>query len=65
VSRRALAVTGASAVAAVAATAAWWYTDSAPYPYAQRKLLDLPLPSLTNRRLDALLGYGGGSGCWR
>src|SRR3984893_3006421 len=56
VSRRSLAVAGASAVAAAAATAAWWYTDSAPYPYAQRKILDLPLPFLTNRRLDALLG---------
>ena len=54
-SRRALAVAGASAAAAAAA-AAWWYTDSAPYPYAQRRLLDLPLPFLTNRRLDALLG---------
>jgi ubiquinone/menaquinone biosynthesis C-methylase UbiE len=55
VSRRSLAVAGASAAAAAAA-AAWWYTDSAPYPYAQRRLLDLPLPFLTNRRLDALLG---------
>ena len=54
-SRRSLAVAGASAAAAAAA-AAWWYTDSAPYPYAQRKILDLPLPFLTNRRLDALLG---------
>src|ERR1700727_822871 len=55
--RRALAVGGASAAAAAAAaTAAWWYADSAPYPYAQRKILDLPLPFLTNRRLDALLG---------
>jgi ubiquinone/menaquinone biosynthesis C-methylase UbiE len=44
----------AGAATAVAA-AAWWYTDSAPYPYAQRWLLDLPLPFLTNRRLDALL----------
>jgi hypothetical protein len=26
-----------------------------PYPYAQHWLLDLPLPFLTNRRLDALL----------
>jgi len=52
---RARVIAGASAVA-VAATAAWWYTDSAPYPYAQRKILDLPLPFLTNRRLDALLG---------
>jgi ubiquinone/menaquinone biosynthesis C-methylase UbiE len=56
VSRRPLAVAGASVAAAAAATAAWWYTDSAPYPYAQRKILDLPLPFLTNRRLDALLG---------
>jgi len=53
VSRRALAIAGASAAAAAAA---WWYTDSAPYPYAQRAILDLPLPFLTNRRLDALLG---------
>ena len=52
-SRRALAAAGAAAAAA--ATAAWWYTDSAPYPYAQRRILDLPLPMLTNRRLDALL----------
>jgi ubiquinone/menaquinone biosynthesis C-methylase UbiE len=43
------------AAAAAAAAAAWWWTDSAPYPYAQRWLLDLPLPFLTNRRLDALL----------
>jgi ubiquinone/menaquinone biosynthesis C-methylase UbiE len=55
VNRRALAVAGASAAAAVTATAAWWCTDSAPYPYAQRRILDLPLPFLTNRRLDALL----------
>jgi ubiquinone/menaquinone biosynthesis C-methylase UbiE len=54
VSRRSLAVAGVSAAAAAAA-AAWWYTDSAPYPYAQRKILDLPLPFLTNRRLDSLL----------
>jgi ubiquinone/menaquinone biosynthesis C-methylase UbiE len=44
------------AAATAAAMAAWWWTDSAPYPYAQRWLLDLPLPFLTNRRLDALLG---------
>jgi len=43
-------------IAAAAAAAAWWLTDSAPYPYAHRALLDLPLPFLTNRRLDALLG---------
>ncbi|HXT89882.1 MAG TPA: class I SAM-dependent methyltransferase [Trebonia sp.] len=54
--RRTLATAGVAVGAAVAAAAAWWYTDSAPYPYAQRKILDLPLPFLTNRRLDALLG---------
>lgn len=46
----------AGAGIAAAAVAAWWLTDSAPYPYAQRAMLDLPLPFLTNRRLDALLG---------
>jgi ubiquinone/menaquinone biosynthesis C-methylase UbiE len=40
---------------AVVAAAGWWWTDAAPYPYAQHWLLDLPLPFLTNRRLDALL----------
>ena len=54
--RRTLATAGAAVGAAVAATAAWWCADSAPYPYAQRKILDLSLPFLTNRRLDALLG---------
>ena len=44
-------VTAGCAVAA----AVWWFGDTAPYPYAMRKLLDLPLPFLTNRRLDALL----------
>jgi ubiquinone/menaquinone biosynthesis C-methylase UbiE len=46
----------AAATVAAAGVAAWWWTDSAPYPYAQHRLLDLPLPFLTNRRLDALLG---------
>jgi ubiquinone/menaquinone biosynthesis C-methylase UbiE len=55
VSRRSLAAAGACAAGAAAA-AAWWCTDSAPYPYAQRRILDLPLPFLTNRRLDAILG---------
>jgi ubiquinone/menaquinone biosynthesis C-methylase UbiE len=41
--------------AAAAGLAAWWWADSAPYPYAQRWLLDVPLPFLSNRRLDALL----------
>ncbi len=44
------------AAAAAVTAAAWWWTDSAPYPYALRWLLDLTLPFLTNRRLDALLG---------
>jgi ubiquinone/menaquinone biosynthesis C-methylase UbiE len=48
-------MTGAGLATAGAAAAAWWFTDSAPYPYAQRALLDLPLPFLTNRRLDAML----------
>jgi ubiquinone/menaquinone biosynthesis C-methylase UbiE len=55
VRRRAIAAAGASAVALAAGTAAWWHTDRAPYPYAQRRLLDLPLPFLTSRRLDAML----------
>ncbi|MDH6113712.1 SAM-dependent methyltransferase [Kitasatospora sp. MAP12-15] len=38
-----------------AAVAAWWLTDSAPYPYSQRWLLDLPLPFLTLGRLDSVL----------
>lgn len=50
--RRLVAGGGIAAVAA----AVWWLTDEAPYPYGQRALLDLPLPFLTNRRLDAMLG---------
>jgi ubiquinone/menaquinone biosynthesis C-methylase UbiE len=53
VRRGLLAAAGVTTV--LAAAAGWWYTDSAPYPYAQRRLLDLPLPFLTNRRLDAML----------
>ena len=52
---RRAAVAGAAAGVA-AAIGAWWVTDSAPYPYAQRALLNLPLPFLSNRRLAALLG---------
>ena len=48
--RRAVAGT-----AAVAGLATWWLTDSAPYPYSQRWLLDLPLPFLSLRRLDGML----------
>ncbi|WP_033259441.1 MULTISPECIES: methyltransferase domain-containing protein [Kitasatospora] len=50
--RHARALIGAGAAAAVAT---WWFTDSAPYPYSQRWLLDLPLPFLTLRRLDRVL----------
>ncbi|MEV7024074.1 methyltransferase domain-containing protein [Kitasatospora sp. NPDC093558] len=42
------ALAGASAAAAATA---WWVTDSAPYPYAQHRLLDLPLPFLSSQRL--------------
>jgi len=48
-----LAAAGASS--AIVAAAAWRCTDSAPYPYAQHRILGLPLPFLTSRRLDALL----------
>jgi len=34
----------------------WWFSDRAPYPYAQRRLLDLPLPFLTSACLDEVLG---------
>ena len=45
----------ALACAAAATTAAFWWQDSAPFPYSQRWLLDLPLPFLTRTRLDAVL----------
>lgn len=45
----------AGAGAGIAATV-WWWSDRAPYPYAQRRMLDMQLPFLTNHRLDALLG---------
>lgn len=45
----------AGTATALAASAAFFWTDTAPYPYAQRMLLDLPLPFLTRRRLDVLL----------
>ncbi|MFC8720006.1 class I SAM-dependent methyltransferase [Kitasatospora sp. NPDC057198] len=50
--RHSRALIGAGAAAAVAT---WWFTDSAPYPYSQRRLLDLPLPFLTLKRLDDVL----------
>lgn len=43
------------ALAAGAAAAAWWLADTAPYPYSQRLLLNLPLPFLTSARLDGML----------
>lgn len=51
--RRALA--GAAAVGAAAAAAGVILGDRAPYPYAQHRLLDVPLPLLTPRRLGAVL----------
>jgi ubiquinone/menaquinone biosynthesis C-methylase UbiE len=50
-----LAIAAAGALGVGAACAAAALTDQAPYPYAQRRLLDLPLPLLTCRRLDVLL----------
>jgi ubiquinone/menaquinone biosynthesis C-methylase UbiE len=50
-----LALAAGGALAAAAAGAAVALTDQAPYPYAQRRLLDIPLPLLTRRRLDVLL----------
>ena len=50
-----LTVAAAGALAVGAACAAAALTDQAPYPYAQRRLLDIPLPLLTCRRLDVLL----------
>jgi ubiquinone/menaquinone biosynthesis C-methylase UbiE len=49
------AVAAVGLLAAAAAGVAVVLSDKAPYPYAQRRLLDIPLPLLTCRRLDALL----------
>jgi ubiquinone/menaquinone biosynthesis C-methylase UbiE len=49
------AVAAAGVLAAGAAAVAAVLSDKAPYPYAQHRLLDLPLPLLTCRRLDVLL----------
>lgn len=38
-----------------AGLAGWWFGDRAPYPYAQRRLLDVPLPGLTRGRIDRVL----------
>ncbi|MGW5478793.1 methyltransferase domain-containing protein [Streptomyces sp. NPDC004008] len=48
--RRAVAAGVGAALAA-----AWWLGDTAPYPYAQRGLLDVPLPFPTADRMDAVL----------
>ena len=47
-------LTAAAGLAAVAA-GAWWFTDKAPYPYAQRRLLDVQLPFLATADLDQIL----------
>jgi ubiquinone/menaquinone biosynthesis C-methylase UbiE len=49
------AALGAIALGTIAAGAGAVLSDTAPYPYAQRRLLDVPLPLLTRRRLDVLL----------
>jgi ubiquinone/menaquinone biosynthesis C-methylase UbiE len=49
------AVLGAAALGAIAAGLGAVLADTAPYPYAQHRLLDIPLPLLTPRRLDVLL----------
>jgi ubiquinone/menaquinone biosynthesis C-methylase UbiE len=49
------AAAGAIALGAIAAGAAALLYDTAPYPYALHRLLDVPLPLLTRRRLDVLL----------
>jgi SAM-dependent methyltransferase len=45
----------AAAAGVLVAGAAAVLGDKAPYPYAQRRLLDIPLPLLTPGRLDVLL----------
>ena len=49
------ALLGAAAAGTLAVGLGAVLSDKAPYPYAQRRLLDIPLPLLTRRRLDALL----------
>lgn len=46
---------GLTAAAAGTAALSFWMLDSAPYPYAQRWLLSLPLPLLSQGRLDSML----------
>jgi ubiquinone/menaquinone biosynthesis C-methylase UbiE len=52
--RKTLLAAGAVLGAGVV-TASVVLRDQAPYPYSQHLLLDIPLPLLTPRRLDALL----------
>jgi ubiquinone/menaquinone biosynthesis C-methylase UbiE len=52
--RRATVAAAATGAAALAA-GTWWFTDQAPYPYAQRRLLDLQLPFLSTANLEAML----------
>jgi SAM-dependent methyltransferase len=49
------ALLGAAAAGVTAAAAAAVLSDRAPYPYSLHRLLDIPLPLLTARRLDSLL----------
>ena len=51
---RRTALTAAAGLTALAA-GTWWFTDQAPYPYAQRRLLDLQLPFLAKADLDQIL----------
>jgi ubiquinone/menaquinone biosynthesis C-methylase UbiE len=51
---RRTALTAAAGITALAA-GAWWFSDQAPYPYAQRRLLDIQLPFLAKTNLDAML----------
>lgn len=49
------ALLGAAAAGVTAAAAGAVLSDRAPYPYSLHRLLDIPLPLLTARRLDSLL----------
>jgi ubiquinone/menaquinone biosynthesis C-methylase UbiE len=49
------ALLGAAAVGTAAVAAGMLLGDQAPYPYALHRILDIPLPLLTARRLDSLL----------
>lgn len=49
------ALLGAAAAGVTAVAAGAVLSDRAPYPYSLHRLLDIPLPLLTARRLDPLL----------